>query len=667
MTSAGPFQGTVAQQEVDSILTRGDFEGSMNCWCFSSLAILILAMVGCGGTTPASPSAASSKANELLESGNSSLARGEFQRAFDEFNRAVELQANSARARERRAAAFAQMKKYKQALNDCNEAVRIDPKFAAAYFARGQVHKCLGEPQKALADFTQAIDYGLERVDILVARAGVYCSLATATRNADEAANYREKALRDFDRAIQLDSRQIGCRLQRAAIHLDRHDFVGAVADCDAALEADPKSAAAYVARARGRFGSGETDKALVDCDAAIRLDENLIDAYAVRAEARTEKASEMRTLSEVAECGQAVDDCQRTIELVKKLESANKSPMDAADIKRIKTLHGLAHEHRGVIYHSLGAAKKATAEYEKAISLVPNLVSALLRRAETRSNMEDSVGALNDCNTAIDIDRTRPDAYCSRGTAYAYKPDYPKAIENFTQAVTLDRKCAKAWAGRAAVYSAMASEEFENWQKALGKTEKEACLARTSEYLEKCIADATKAIEANPHLAKAYLTRGVSYAKRLDMNNSLNAKQQDMNNALVDFSSAIREDPKLIAAYYYRGRVCIIARQPRLLDQAIKDFEEASKLAPNNARFCDCLLQCWHAKGDPIMEAQYRKKLQEIIDLHRQERASEIGAEDFKPRLKPQTDLRPDITDLDPLEIAKKSLEKKLDASAER
>ena len=37
------------------------------------------------------------------------------------------------------------------------------------------------------------------------------------------------------------------------------------------------------------------------DCDSAIHLDENLIEAYVIRAKARLEKASEMRTLAEVA------------------------------------------------------------------------------------------------------------------------------------------------------------------------------------------------------------------------------------------------------------------------------------------------------------------------------------------------------------------------------
>ena len=95
-----------------------------------------------------------------------------------------------------------------------------------------------------------------------------------------------------------------------------------------------------------------------------------------------------MRTLAEVAECGQAVADCRKAIDLSKKFKG------DPEDMKHAKTMRGLAHELRGSIYQNLRAAKKALAEYEQALSLDPFLVSALLRRAVTRSAAEDYAGA---------------------------------------------------------------------------------------------------------------------------------------------------------------------------------------------------------------------------------------------------------------------------------
>ncbi len=56
-------------------------------------------------------------------------------------------------------------------IRDCTEAIRIDPKFAAAYHNRGRAWRGKKEYDKAIADFTQATS-----VDPLYG--GAYNSLA---------------------------------------------------------------------------------------------------------------------------------------------------------------------------------------------------------------------------------------------------------------------------------------------------------------------------------------------------------------------------------------------------------------------------------------------------------------------------------------------------------
>ena len=255
---------------------------------------------------------------------------------------------------------------------------------------------------------------------------------------------------------MALDPGQTGPQMQRAAVRFDRGDYEGAVADCDTVLKADPNLAAAHLTRARGEYELGEIDNAVTDCDSAIHLDESLIEAYAIRAKARLEKAAEMRTLAEVRQCDQALDDCQTTIGLSKRVRG------DAEDMRHAKSLRGLAHELRGSIYHDLHATQSALVEYERAIALDPFLVSALLRRAVARSATGLYAEALSDCNTAISIDSSRSEAYSGRGTVYALKRDFVRSIEDFTTAVSLSPNNAKAYAGRASVYSAMASAELE-------------------------------------------------------------------------------------------------------------------------------------------------------------------------------------------------------------
>ena len=71
---------------------------------------------------------------------------------------------------ERRAATLLKLKKYDECLLDCKSALKIDNKFAAAYFVRGQVEKCKDNKDEALDDFTKALENSRERADVLTAR-----------------------------------------------------------------------------------------------------------------------------------------------------------------------------------------------------------------------------------------------------------------------------------------------------------------------------------------------------------------------------------------------------------------------------------------------------------------------------------------------------------------
>ncbi len=626
----------------------------MNLSRYWPLAILLLGLAGCSGTSPAATSGGKSAA-QWIESGNAALARGETDRALDYFSSALEAQSDSALAHERRAAAFLQMKKFDQSVNDCKEALKIDGKLASAYFTQGLAEEKLGDIERALDDLTRALDNGLERADVLTARGGLYHTLAKAKASVkpDEAAEFLKKAFKDFEQAVKLEPRQVEPRMQRAAICLDMRDYEGAVADCDAVLEADPNLAAAHVARARAESELSETDKAVIDCDSAIHLDENLIEAYAVRAKARLEKSAEMRTLAEVAQCNRAVDDCQKVLGLSKRVES------DTEDGKQARSLGGLAHELRGSIYHNLHAAKKALAEYEQALSLDPFLVSALLRRAVTRSVADDYSGALNDCNTAIGIDSARPEAYSGRGWVYGIKQDYPKALDDFRQAVSLDRKCAKAYHGRALVYFAMAAQELgralelRKANRPSDRPEIISCMEKVKDFRQKCISDTTAAIDANRHMARAYLTRGLAYGS-----------QANPEKALVDFTAAIREDPKMVRAYYNLG---ILYAKRHDLKAAIWAFDEAGKLQPTAAVIDRNLFLIYQEMGDPIMTPKYYNSWQKKLATARtnEEEFLESAVElTFRP--KKLSELQPDI-DVDPLDKAKQDLEKKLDETAKK
>src|SRR5690606_20223713 len=90
---------------------------------------------------------------------------------------------------------------------------------------------------------------------------------------------YRE-ALKDFDRAIQLNPRFYQAYANRALIWRSLNDYNRALADYEAALRINPSYDAAYIGRGSVLRLMGRTDEAFRDFERAIQLDTTDARAY---------------------------------------------------------------------------------------------------------------------------------------------------------------------------------------------------------------------------------------------------------------------------------------------------------------------------------------------------------------------------------------------------
>ena len=94
----------------------------------------------------------------------------------------------------RQAEAYRKKNNTEGAIHAYNQAIRLDPQYAAAYRNRGLVYFELGEPKRALEDYTEAIRLNAQDADAYLFRGRAYAEL-----------NQLLKAVADYDQVIRLN------------------------------------------------------------------------------------------------------------------------------------------------------------------------------------------------------------------------------------------------------------------------------------------------------------------------------------------------------------------------------------------------------------------------------------------------------------------------------
>ncbi|MFM6090550.1 MAG: tetratricopeptide repeat protein, partial [Dolichospermum sp.] len=84
---------------------------------------------------------------------------GDKQGAIDDYNQAIKINPNYAQAYNNRGFVRNELRDKQGAIDDYNQAIKINPNYAKAYYGRGNVRDDLGDKQGAIDDYTQAIKF----------------------------------------------------------------------------------------------------------------------------------------------------------------------------------------------------------------------------------------------------------------------------------------------------------------------------------------------------------------------------------------------------------------------------------------------------------------------------------------------------------------------------
>lgn len=507
--------------------------------------------------------------------------------AIVEYDQAIALAPDDAEAFHGRALAYFAKYDISQALADCNRSIELDPTRAYVFNTRGVLLTLLDDFDQAIKEYSRAIELDPSDALYLCNRGATYVMMGVpsqALEDFDRAVRlqprdhsgyelrgvalslegHQEKALADFARAIRLRPDEPGPYLNRAIARARMGDYDGAVVDLNRAIQLAPDCATAYFNRAIALWNKGRLDDAIEDYTTALGLEPDWATYY-----------YRGRAHYDAGYLGRAVDDFSEAIRLYS-LETAYGTQRRKTALLVEQGCYRCCYHLRGCAYLAMGQLGEAVADFSVALQLGPDSESFYGRGVAHLGQGELDL-AIGDFDEAI---RLQPHclSYLVRGNAFYQKGYLDQAISDLSEAIGLGCNLPEAYVYRGDVYAARGE-------------------------LERAVADYGEGIRLEPGDGSYYLKRGVALLEIGDLDGAIGdltlaisvipsavayhnrgialALRGAMNEAISDFSDALRLMPDLAAAYVGRGNAYAIEGSH---DQAIADYSQAIRLRPEDA-----------------------------------------------------------------------------------
>lgn len=478
------------------------------------------------------------------------------------------------------------------------KAIRADPKATANYLARGDVAVSLGDFDTAIGDYTKAIELEPQNAEFFNKRGLAYAMQKKAAA-----------ALADYDKALTLDPDLVAAYLNRIAAigNTNGNNRARIIADATQIIRLDPQNLAAHLARAEAYRWEKNHDAAIADYSRALQLAPENQKARTQRGIVYFHKGDYDRAKADL----DAVKENDFLLASYRAVLNASKAirenPRDPSNYLR-RARSYVADEAIGI--SAVQDHAKALADLAMAIRLDPKNARAFALRAEVYSDassqFKDYDKAIADLSQSLRLDKENAAVYNRRGNVFLFKGDYDRAVADYIAATRLD----PGYAGGSHHRNLFGAEE--EWKKAIAHYNSamlrkpknaDAAFKRGffhGDFYDKpnqwndAIGDYTRAIQLDPKNAPAHLLRGIARERRIrqegiqrfeekrkDSPADIAREQQEMANALSDYTQAIRLDPGLAPAYYYRAEAYAATKD---LDRAIADYSQFIRLRPRQA-----------------------------------------------------------------------------------
>ena len=546
---------------------------------------------------PPQPPAAAEKivtAAEYNDRGVTYDQLGLYEEAFEDLNRALELDPFDALAYTNRGNLYRHMGQYEEALADLDKAVELDPQDSSTRTNRGIVFSEIGRFDEALADLQQAIDLEPDDPHAYSNRGVIYNQLQRYPA-----------AMSEFNRAIELDPRFAPAYVNRANTHYHLQAYDASLADVEQALELNPQLAEAYFQRGNIYQKDGRSAEALRDYDMALRLNPRYTQAFTNRAAVL---ASQDRHEEALADLDSALKINPDDHEILKnrgfvlgRLERFEDAQADFERVQQLNADDSDFYLRRGALYEQMKRYNAAAADYGQALKLEPENTKAVVSLGalhlllghwseaffcfEQAEIMGDPQGAERIALLKEQLSSMCLEYFNKAGTLAALQEAVeefpymtePPCIESIQQSINdeadprkrADREQRLQQLFEISVLVEINQELEQDPQNAAKHLQRASILVSMARY-EEALPDFNQAIALDPGYVNAYYNRGYLFEilRRYD-------------EALADYSRAIELDPQDALVYAGRGSV---KRKLRRYAEALADFDQAIQLDPDDA-----------------------------------------------------------------------------------
>ena len=417
--------------------------------------------------------------------------KNQFDRAIQDYDQAIKLDPKHALAFNNRGLAYKSKGQIDRAIQDFDQAIRVDPRSALAFGNRGNAYQTKNQFDRAIQDLDQAI-----KLDPQLALAFFYRGNAYG-----EKGQY-DRAIQDYDQAIKLNPNSANAFNNRGDAYAREKDYDHALADFGQAIKLNPKDAITFKNLGVIYDKKGQSDRAISAYDEAIRLNPEYASAFYNRGLDYGGKNDYSRA---IADYGQAI---------------------------RFNPTFAPAFNNRGDLYYKMKDYDHALADFTQAIKIDPKDVLAVNNRGATYFAKKDYDSAIADYSEAIRLNPNSASAFASRGNAWSNKKDYDRAVADYSEAIRLKGDDVFAdLIGRASVYResgnfSAALDDIERAKTAIASYKGSDPSPRMTYYFHKgrtlhamgnydaAIAAFSAGIPEQPDYYWVYYNRALSYEK---------------------------------------------------------------------------------------------------------------------------------------------------------